>query len=89
MTIYRAPPADAVVAVELEPFMALYDRRSGVTHLLAEPAPQLLAILAHDALDLTALRARLSDRYDLPDLTAAALTARLDELVAAGLIARA
>lgn len=86
MTIYRAPPADAVVAVELDPFVALYDRRSGITHLLAEPAPQLLDRLAAGPLDLAALRERLAAAYDLPDLTDEALVARLDELIAAGLV---
>ena len=87
--IYRAPPADAVVAVELDPFVALYDRRSGITHLLAEPAPQLLEVLATGPLALDALLARLAEAYDLPDLTDDALAARLDELVAAGLLDRA
>ena len=86
---YAAPPADAVVAVELDPFVALYDRRSGITHLLAEPAPQLLAMLADAPLDMVALRARLIEAFDLPDLTDQALAARLEELVAAGLLATA
>ena len=89
MAAYVAPPADAVVAVELDPFLALYDRRSGITHLLAEPAPQLLEMLAAGPLDLAAIRQRLLAAFDLSDLNDAALTARLDELVAAGLLARA
>ena len=83
---YRAPPADAVVTVELDPFVALYDRRSGITHLLAEPAPQLLAMLNEEPLDREALFARLATTYDLPDGMDAALAARLEELVAAGLL---
>ena len=78
-----------MVAVALEPFVALYDRRSGQTHLLAEPAPQLLDLLAAGPLSLADLRARLAAAYDLPDLTDDALSARLAELVAAGLVAAA
>lgn len=84
---YAAPPADAVTAVELEPFVALYDRRSGITHLLTEPAPQLLEMLASGPLSFPELCTRLAGTFDLPDLTDAALAARLDELVAAGLLA--
>ena len=87
MAAYRAPRADAVVTVALDPFVALYDRRSGITHLLAEPAPQLLALLSDAPLTADALRERLLAAYDLLDLTDAAFTARLDELVAAGLLA--
>ena len=38
MTAYRAAPASAWVEADLAPFTAVYDRRSGITHLLAEPA---------------------------------------------------
>lgn len=86
---YTAPRADAVTMVELDPFVVLYDRRSGITHLLAEPAPQLLDLLAAEPLTAAALRARLVEAFDLPDLTDQALTARLDELVVAGLLAAA
>ncbi|WP_425229413.1 HPr-rel-A system PqqD family peptide chaperone [Sphingomonas sp.] len=86
MPVYRALPADACVTVEQEPFVVLYDRRSGITHLLAEPAPQLLAALASKPLTLAELRDQLAVAYDLPDVTDDALVARLDELVAAGLV---
>ena len=84
---YRALTAESFAAVDLDPFVALYDRRSGMTHLLAEPAPQLLALLADAPLTADVLRERLAEAFDLPDLTDAALAARLDELVAAGLLA--
>lgn len=85
--LYRGPPADACVTVTLDPFVALYDRRSGATHLLAEPAPQLLEILAAGPLTLAELRARLAAAFDLPDMSDAALQERVRELAAAGLIA--
>lgn len=86
---FRAPPAEALAAVELDAFTALYDRRSGQTHLLIEPAPQLLAALADGPLTAAELRDWLAAAYDLPDASDAALTARLEELVAAGLVAPA
>jgi len=84
---FRADPADARRAAPLDAFTAVYHRRSGITHLLTEPAPQILAILGEAGLSLDALLDRLADDYDLADATASALAARLDELVAAGLVA--
>lgn len=87
MVTYRGPPAAAWTAVELEPFTALFHRPSGTTHLLVEPAPQLLEVLGDEALTLAALRERLEAMFDLPDASEDALAARLEELVAAGLVA--
>lgn len=85
--LYRGPPADACITIALEPFVAVYDRRSGATHLLAEPAPQLLDMLAAGPLTLADLRVRLAAAFDLPDVSDAALHERLRELVEAGLVA--
>ena len=84
---YRGPAADAWVPVELDPFTAVYHRTSGQTHLLAEPAPQLLATLTDRALTLAGLREELALAFDLPDVADDGLAARLGELVEAGLVA--
>ena len=84
--IYRADPPGGLVVTPLDAFTAVYHRRSGVTHLLTEPAPQILAILSEHGLSLDALLTRLSQDYDLADPTRDALAARLDELVVAGLV---
>lgn len=84
--LYRAPGAEAWASVELGALTALYHRPSGTTHLLVEPAPQLLAALADRVLTRADLRARLEGQFDLPDLTDEGLAARLGELVEAGLV---
>ncbi len=89
MTIYRAPPADALLIAPLDAFTAVFHRASGITHLLTEPAPQILAALGEDGLTLDALLAALSTEYDLADADRDALAARLDELVVSGLVAAA
>ncbi len=97
--LYRAPPEGGLLVAPLDEFTAVYHRASGITHLLTEPAPQILAILGEGALSLDALLDRLARDYDLTDGdltdgdltdgTREALAARLAELVEAGLVERA
>ena len=89
MTIYKAPPVDALLVAPLDAFTAVFHRASGITHLLTEPAPQILQALAEGGLTLDALLARLAADYDLADADRDALAARLDELVVSGLVAAA
>jgi PqqD family protein of HPr-rel-A system len=83
---YRAPRPEALLTADLDAFTATFHRPSGITHLLASPAPEILAALGDAPLDLDGLLARLSVDYDLGDADREALSARLDELVLAGLI---
>lgn len=83
---YRAPPAGALLTVDLDAFAAAFHRPSGITHLLASPAPEILAVLTDAPLDIDALLDRLSADFDLADGDRGALAARLDELIAAGLV---
>ena len=85
--LYAADPADGHVIVRLDGLTALYHRRSGLTHVLAEPAPEIVAVLAGQALDLAGLAAALG--VDCSPDNLAALAARLDELCEAGLVSRA
>ncbi|KQN29344.1 HPr-rel-A system PqqD family peptide chaperone [Sphingomonas sp. Leaf38] len=86
--VYRAPPSDGLLIAPLDEFTAVYHRASGITHLLTEPAPQILVAVQAGAWSLDALLDRLGRDYDLADGTREALTARLDELVEAGLVER-
>lgn len=83
---YRAPAPEALLTAGLDTLTAVFHRPSGITHLLASPAPEILALLAEEALDADDLLARLAARFDLADANREALVARLDELVAAGLV---
>jgi len=87
VTIYKAPPTDALLIAPLDEFTAVFHRASGITHLLTEPAPQILEALGEVGLTLDALLASLSADYDLADADREALAARLDELVVSGLVA--
>ena len=87
-TIFHGPPEDSLFVAPLDEFTAVYHRASGITHLLTEPAPQILAVLGEGPVLLDALLARLAQDFDLTDGTREALAARLDELVEAGLVER-
>nr|WP_208403919.1 HPr-rel-A system PqqD family peptide chaperone [Sphingomonas insulae] len=75
-----------MLTADLDAFTAVFHRPSGITHLLASPAPEILAALADGPLDRPALLATLAATFDLADADDEALAARLDELVVAGLI---
>lgn len=75
----------------LGPVSLVYHRRSGITHLLTEPAPQILdALDAIGAADAAGVAAHLEERFDLaPDdgvAVEAVIAARLRELAALGLV---
>jgi len=83
---YRGPAADALLQAPLDLFTAVFHRPSGITHLLAEPAPQILAALGGGEMDLDALLAALAVEHELVGATREALVERLGELTAAGLV---
>ncbi len=85
---YCAPGSDALIATDLDHFTALFHRASGITHLLASPAPEILAALA-TPVTLDELMATLARDYELADPDRDALAARLDELIASGLVSSA
>jgi PqqD family protein of HPr-rel-A system len=87
---YIADPPSAVRTVALEGLTALFHRPSGTTHILAPPAPQILAALAEGPADAAGIAGRLGETFDLAAEDAPkAIAARLAELEAAGLVRRA
>ncbi len=85
---YRAASPDTLVIAPLDVLTAIYHRASGQTHLMAAPAPEILALLGEEEMTGEALLDRLRADYDLVDADVLALAARLDELVETGLIER-
>ncbi len=84
--LYRAADRAALLVEPLDVLTAVFHRASGITHLLAEPAPAILAALGDEALTADALLARLAQRFEIADPDRPALLARLAELVDAGLV---
>ena len=89
MGTYRAANPATLRIVPLDELTLIYHRASGITHIVDAPVPEILEALGDEALTVPELLARLSERFDLTDPDPMALAIRLDELVTAGLVARA
>ena len=87
--LYSADPAADLRSVELDGLTALFHRPSGMTHVVAAPAPQILEALGDGPADAAAILARIKARYEVAEDGAGdAILARLSELEAAGLVRR-
>lgn len=86
--IYHAEPWNAHRVAALPDMTLLYHQRSGETHFLAAPLPDLLGLLGEAADDADGLTRRLCERLDLSvdDEAIEVVRHRLDELAAAGLV---
>jgi PqqD family protein of HPr-rel-A system len=88
---YAADAPHLLRKVELDGLTALFHLPSGTTHILAPPAPEILAVLGEGPADADTLLDALRSRYALVEQEGerSALLARLAELEAAGLVQRA
>jgi PqqD family protein of HPr-rel-A system len=87
---YIAEPADARIVEPLDMMTLIYQRRSGITHMVGEPVPQMLEAMGRDAVDAATLAARLAASFDLggQDDAVALIAERLEELAGLGLVER-
>lgn len=87
---YRAAAQDDLIWHELDSMTLLYHRTSGITHMLADPAPAILEVM--EGLSLTAgeISALLSENFDIEAEVDAEdiVLARLEELSGLGLVVR-
>ena len=87
---YRTDPEAELRSVELDGLSLLFHVPSGMTHIVAPPAPQILEVLRRGPADSAAILERMRADYELDDEAGpAAIDARLAELEAAGLVSRA
>jgi PqqD family protein of HPr-rel-A system len=88
--LYEAESADQLLIEPLDAITLIYQRRSGITHMVVEPVPEILAAMGADAVDAAAVVARLAASFDLGAAEDAleTVTARLEELADLGLVQR-
>ena len=87
--VYIADDPAALRAVALDGLVALFHAPSGMTHIVAPPAPQILEALSEGPGDARSILERIAALYDVEGADGGAIEARLDELEAAGLVRRA
>jgi len=87
---YRAEPADARILRPLDVMTLVYQRRSGITHIVAEPVPQILDAMGEEPCSAAQIAKRLSHEFDLSEAENAekVIADRLAELAALGLVER-
>lgn len=85
--IYIAESASTVTSVPLDGLSVLFHAPSGMTHIVASPAPEILDALRKGPADAVELLRRLREHFDFEGDEA--IHARLEELEAAGLVRRA
>ncbi len=89
-TLIAAAPPDQIRIVSFDGLTAIYHRRSGQTHILSEPLPEILSALGNSPMTRDMLFARLSADAEIDVCDASeALAARIDELEAIGLVVSA
>lgn len=86
--LYRAADPATLRIVPLDALTLIYHRASGITHIVDSPVPEILEVLAVEPLGAHDLLARLGEHFDLVDADPHALSVRLDELAAVGLVER-
>lgn len=86
---YTADGPGAIRAVALDGLVALFHLPSGMTHIVAPPAPQILEALEQGPADARTLLVRIATVYEIEEGGAEAIEARLAELEEAGLVRRA
>ena len=86
---FIADAPESLRSVALESLTAVFHAPSGMTHLLAPPAPQILEALASKPGTAEEVLERIASAFEVEAEDAvAAMAARLGELEAAGLVRR-
>ncbi len=87
---YVADIEGEVRAIALDGLTALFHAPSGMTHIVAPPAPEILDALRNGPATVAELLGRLSARYEFEGACGSEeVEARLSELEQAGLVRRA
>ena len=87
---YRAAPKDDLIWHDLDSMTLLFHRPSGITHMLAEPAPAIMEVMQDASLTAGEIASRLIAQFEIESAADAEniVLARLEELSSLGLVAR-
>lgn len=87
---YRAAAKDDLIWHDLDSMTLLFHLPSGITHMLADPAPAILEVMDDASLTAAEIASRLIEIFDVEsDIDAENIVvARLEELSGLGLVTR-
>ncbi len=90
--LYRAESPDLLIVEPLDDMTLIYHRRSGITHMVTAPVPEILEAMGQELVDIATITARLSHQFemeaDASDVIAI-VDSRLADMMALGLVERA
>ena len=88
--VYRITTPDALIIRPLDSMTTIFQKSSGMTHIVADPVPAIIDVMADEVLNISQVLAKLADKYDIEDGDDAEniVAARLEELCQLGLADR-
>lgn len=85
--IYLRAENAQLITEPLDALTVIYHRRSGTTHIVAEPVPQILACMGTAPMAATDIVRCLAALFDVDDVEAI-IVARLEEMAELGIVER-
>jgi PqqD family protein of HPr-rel-A system len=89
--LYRAESPDLLIVEPLDDMTLIYHRRSGITHMVTAPVPEILEAMGEEVVDIGAIAARLSLQFEIEadaSEVIAIVDSRLADMLALGLVER-
>ena len=88
-TTYLRDVNAQLITEPLDAMTVIYHRRSGITHIIADPVPQILACMDTAPMTAAVIARRVADTFEVDDVEVeAVIAARLDEMAELGLVER-
>lgn len=88
-TTYLRDENAQLIIEPLDAMTVIYHRRSGITHIVAEPVPQILACMDAAPNTVADVARRLVADFDIDEIEVEAIiAARLEEMADLGLVER-
>lgn len=88
-TTYLRDENAQLIIEPLDAMTVIYHRRSGMTHIVAEPVPQILASMDTAPMTAADIARRIAATFEVDDAEVeAVIAARLDEMAELGIVER-
>lgn len=88
-TTYSRDENAQLIVEQLDAMTVIYHRRSGITHIVAEPVPQILASMDAAPMTTAEIAQSITAAFDVNDAEVEpVIAARLEEMADLGLVER-